>query len=176
VAIAVRAYAGATRARQVRLQAMYAAKVEYARARARYRRARRAYDVACRLLQAAKARLEDAQRLYDNAFRSAYIDWCARHPRSSHGDRLQAVRELARLRRVSVTQMARLLGYRAERTPREVAEDLHRYLAGTPVLAIARERGISRQAVYDQMRQHKARIMELAQRAREGLNGDIAGR
>ena len=176
VTAAARAYIGAGESRRTRLEAMYAAKAEHARAKASYWQAKDDYQIAFRSVQAAKARLGDAQRLYDNAFRDAYADWCARRLRIGHGDRLQAVRELARIRGVSVTQMARLLGYRAERTPREVAEDLQRYLNGIPVHVIARERGISRQAVYDRFRQHKVNAVQVAPRAREGLNGDPRGR
>ena len=75
-----------------------------------------------------------------------------------------------------MAQMARLLGYRAERTPHEVAEDLHRYLTGTPVYLIARERGISRQAVYDRFRHQKVSAMRSAPHTREGLNSGTRGR
>jgi AraC-like DNA-binding protein len=154
---------------------MYAAKAEHMRAKAIYRQAKDDYQIAFRALQAAKARLGDAQLLYDNAFRDAYADWCARRLGSGHGDHLQAVRELARIRGVSVRQMTRLLGYRAHRTSREVADDLHRYRIGTPVLAIARERGISRQAVYDRFRAYKLKAMRIPPSVREGLDGEIRG-
>jgi hypothetical protein len=155
VSDAARAYDKAARVRRLRLEAMYGAKVAQARARAAYRQAKRVYATACRSTQAAKTHLEDLQRAYDQAFRDAYVEWLARHPRADHDDRLLALHDLARLRGVTVTQMARLLGYRAARTSDEVAEDIRRYLTGTPVLVIARERGISRQAVYDRIRQHK---------------------
>ena len=175
VTAAIRAYVGAGESRRARLEAMYAAKAEHARAKAGYRQAEDEYQIAFRALQAAKARLGDAQRLYDNAFRDAYADWCARRL-GSRGDRLQAVRELARIRGVSVRQMTRLLGYRAHRTSREVVEDLHRYRTGTTVLTIARERGISRQAVYDRFRAYKLKATQVPPSMREGLNGEIRGR
>ncbi len=155
VSDAARAYAEAAQVRRKRLEAMYGAKVAQARARAAYRQAKRAYATTCRSTQAAKTKLEDLQRAYDQAFRDAYVEWRARHPRVDPDDRLLALRDLARLRGVTVMQMARLLGYRAGRTSHEVAEDIRRYLNGTPVLVIARERGISRQAVYDRIRQYK---------------------
>jgi len=173
---AVGVYAEVAESRQARLEAMYATKAEFAHTLAAYRKARDAYHTACQSVQTAKARLGDAQRLYDNAFRDAYADWCARQPQSDHIDRLQAVRELALIRGVPMAQMARLLGYRAERTPHEVAEDLHRYLTGTPVYLIARERGISRQAVYDRFRHQKVSAMRSAPHTREGLNSGTRGR
>ncbi len=155
VSDAAQTYVEAAQVRRTRLEAMYGAKVAQARARAAYRQAKRAYETACRSTQAAKTKLEDLQRAYDQVFRDAYVEWLTRQLRADHDDRLLALRDLARLRGVTVTQMARLLGYRAGRTSHEVAEDIRRYLNGTPVLVIARERGISRQAVYDRIRQYK---------------------
>lgn len=169
---AARAYAEASRNRRMRLQAVSVAKVDHARTTAAYRQAKRAYQTAYRSAQAAKLRLGEVRDAYDQAFRDAYARWCARNPQAGHEDRLLAVRELARLRSVAVTQMARLLGYRAERTPTELAEDLRRYLNGTPVIEIARERGISPQAVYDHMRHSKVGAIRSARPARERLNGD----
>lgn len=155
VSDAAEAYGEAAQVRRTRLEAMYGAKVAQARAKAAYRQAKRAYETACRSTQAAKTHLEDLQRAYDQAFRDTYVEWRARHPRADHDDRILELRDLARLRGVTVTQMARLLGYRAGRTSHEVVEDLRRYLNGTPALVIARERGISRQAVYDRIRHYK---------------------
>jgi hypothetical protein len=155
VSEAARAYAESAQIRRAGLDAMCGAKVAQARARAAYRQAKRAYEAACRSTQAAKTLLGDMERAYDQAFRDAYVEWRARHPRAGRNDRLLALRDLARLRGVTLTQMARLLGYRAGRTSDEVAEDLRRYLNGTPALVIARERGISRQAVYERIRHHR---------------------
>ena len=167
VSEATRAYVEASQVRRTRLEAVQVAKVNHARTKAAYRQAKRYYKTAYRSAQAAKRRLDEVRGAYDQAFRDAYARWCARNPQAGHDERLLAVRELARLRGIAVTQMARLLGYRAERTPAEVAEDLRRYLGGTPVLEIARERGISRQAVYDRIRHSKVAAIQFAAGARE---------
>ena len=164
---AARGYAGASQVRQTKLEALYAAKLNHTRAKAAYRQAKKSYQAAYRSAQAAKVNLVELRGAYDRAFRDAYAKWCARHPKAGQDDCLRAVRELARLRGVDVTQMARLLGYRAERTPAELAEDLKRYLDGTPMHEIARERGISRQAVYDHIRQSEVAAIHSAALVRE---------
>jgi len=164
---AERVCAEASRVRRTKLDALYAAKQDRTRAKAAYRKAGRSYETAYRSAQTAKLHVMEVRGAYDEAFRDAYVKWCTRQPKASHEARLVAVRELARLRGVAVTQMARLLGYRAERTPVEIAEDLRRYLNGTPMLEIARERGISRQAVYDRIRHAKVTAIRPAGNARE---------
>ncbi len=164
---AARVYAEASRLRRTKLDVLYAAKLKHTRSKTAYRQAKKSYEAAYRSEQAAKVNLADLRAAYDQVFRDAYVKWCARHPRADHDDRLQTVRELARFRGVAETQMARLLGYRAERTATEIAEDLRRYLNGTPMLEIARERGISRQAVYDRIRHSKVTAIRSAGNARE---------
>ncbi len=164
---AARVYAEASRARRTKLDALYAAKVDHTRSKTAYRQAKKSYRSAYHSAQAAKANLVELQGAYDRAFRDAYAKWCAGHPQADQDDHILAVRELGRLRGIAVTQMARLLGYRAERTPVEIAEDLRRYLNGVPMIEIARERGISRQAVYDRIRHAKVTAIWSAGNARE---------
>lgn len=168
-------YADASQVRRAKLEALYAAKLNHTRAKAAYRQAKKSYQVAYHSEQSARVNLGDLRAAYDRAFRNAYAQWCARYPKGDHDDRLRAVRELSHLRGVAVTQMARLLGYRAERTAAEMAEDLRRYLDGTPMIEIARERGISRQAVYDRIRQAKVAAINSATRVRGRSDDDRPG-
>ncbi len=112
-------------------------------------------DVGKRRQAAREARRTvDALRLQCDALaREIFQAWRAGHPREPVR---RFILDLARRRRVTEQQMYRILMLkRLRRTEEEMREDLNRILTGraTPS-AVARERGISRQAVWEQFQKY----------------------